>query len=83
MKSYTLSQINFLFGENIGKEIVKTKIENKFRLVPMVDYWDTIDNYGNINGYCSDTRHNVYEVISDPTGLYRPYRVWKKTNKLV
>jgi len=79
MKSYTLSQIKNLFGENIHeKEIVETKIPDKFKLIKMIDYWDTINYKGDINGYCSDASHNIYKVVPDPYGIYSPYKIWRK-----
>ena len=79
MKTYTLAQIDNLFGDNLsGKEIVTTQKPDRFKLIKMIDYWDTLNDNGCVNGYCSDANHNVYCVVPDPTGEYQPYKIWRE-----
>jgi len=78
MKYYTLSQIYKLYGDCPKKEIVITTTPNKFKLVMMKDYWNTLDNNSCESGHCSDANGNIYDVVPDPKGKYQPFIIWRK-----
>ena len=79
MKTYTLQQIYNLFGGRPEKEIVVTKNADKFKLISMVDYWDTLDDDGTESGRCNDAQGNNYDVVPDPDGKYQPFKIWRKS----
>jgi len=79
MKYYTLQEIYNRFGENPEKAIIKTNKPDKFRLIEMIDNWESLYDDGVVKSFCSDANHNIYEPVSDPDGKYQPFTIWRKS----
>lgn len=80
MKYYTLEEIYNRFGGNPNpdKAIVETNTPGKFRLVEIVDSWDSLSSDGVVKTYFVDARENIYRLIPDPKGQYLPFSILRE-----